>query len=103
MPIFINFPSPTGGSGSGGDVNGPSSSTDNAITRWDGTTGKLIQDSPGTQVQDGGAVESAGFITTRNLSTTVTVHTGQSWIAPSLNLLPGSVIVLQADSQLIIL
>jgi hypothetical protein len=34
------------GTGSGtGDVSGPASSTDNAIARFDGTTGKLIQDS----------------------------------------------------------
>jgi hypothetical protein len=31
--------------GGGGDVVGPASATDNAITRYDGTTGKLIQDS----------------------------------------------------------
>jgi hypothetical protein len=29
----------------GGDVFGPASSTDNALVRWDGITGKLIQDS----------------------------------------------------------
>lgn len=35
-----------GGSGGGtGDVVGPASSTDNAIVRYDGATGKLIQDS----------------------------------------------------------
>lgn len=28
-----------------GDVDGPASSTDNAAARWDGTTGKLLQDS----------------------------------------------------------
>lgn len=28
-----------------GDVDGPASSTDNALARWDGTTGKLLQDS----------------------------------------------------------
>lgn len=32
-------------SGSGGDVVGPGSATDNAIARFDGTTGKLIQNS----------------------------------------------------------
>lgn len=31
--------------GSGGDVVGPASSTDNAVTRFDGVTGKLIQNS----------------------------------------------------------
>lgn len=30
---------------SGGDVVGPGSSTDNAVARWDGTTGALLQDS----------------------------------------------------------
>ena len=32
----------------GGDVNGPGSSTDNAIARFDGTTGKLLQNSGAT-------------------------------------------------------
>ena len=31
--------------GGGGDVNGPGSSTDNAIVRWDGVSGTLIQNS----------------------------------------------------------
>ena len=39
--------------GSGGDVVGPASSTDNAIVRFDSTTGKLIQDSTAT-LSDGG-------------------------------------------------
>lgn len=40
------------GSGSG-DVTGPASSTDNAIARFDGTTGKVIQNS-GSTVDDSG-------------------------------------------------
>jgi hypothetical protein len=39
-----------------GDVVGPSSSTDNAITRFDGTTGKLLQNSTAT-------LSDAGLIT----------------------------------------
>jgi len=35
-----------GGGGGSGDVVGPASATDNAIPRYDGTTGKLIKDSP---------------------------------------------------------
>lgn len=35
----------TGGSGGIGDVVGPASSVDNRVVRWDGTTGKLIQNS----------------------------------------------------------
>ena len=45
------------GSGGGGDVSGPGSSTDNAIVRWDGTTGTLIQDS-NTLITDGGQVQT---------------------------------------------
>lgn len=44
----------SGGSG-GGDVSGPASSTDNAVVRFDGTTGKLVQNS-GMQVNDAGEV-----------------------------------------------
>lgn len=43
----------TGGSG-GGDVTGDSSSTDNAITRFNGTTGKVIQNSLVTVDDNGG-------------------------------------------------
>lgn len=46
-----------------GDVGGPGSSTDNAIARFDGTTGKLIQDSIVT-ISDLGLIEGAiGFET----------------------------------------
>lgn len=43
------------GGGGLGDVVGPASATDNALTRFDGTTGKLVQDSTVT-VDDNGAV-----------------------------------------------
>lgn len=42
----------------GGDVTGPGSATDNAITRFDGTGGKTIQDSAAT-VSDDGVLDSA--------------------------------------------
>jgi len=41
--------------GLGGDVVGPSSATDNAITRFDSTSGKLVQDSSVT-ISDTGAI-----------------------------------------------
>lgn len=44
-----------GGIASFGDVDGPASSTDNAIARFDGTTGKLIQNSV-VVVSDAGAI-----------------------------------------------
>jgi len=52
------------GSGSG-DVIGPASATDNAIARFDSTTGKLIQNS-------GATISDAGNITATNLSGTNT-------------------------------
>jgi hypothetical protein len=59
----------TAGVGSGsGDVVGPASSTDNAIARFDSTTGKLLQNSVVT-VGDTGAVSG---VTTLAASTSVT-------------------------------
>jgi hypothetical protein len=48
--IGFNTVNASAGGGIGGgisDVSGPGSSTDNAVTRYDGTTGKLIQNSLG--------------------------------------------------------
>ena len=55
-----------GGGGGSGDVVGPASATDNAITRFDGTTGKLIQNSTATLDDNGNFinVNSVGFDTT---------------------------------------
>lgn len=44
---------------SSGDVAGPASATDNALTRFDGTTGKLVQNSNLT-LSDGGTLTLAG-------------------------------------------
>ena len=53
----------TSGSGSAdGDVIGPASSTDNAVVRYNGTTGKLVQNSTVT-INDNGNVGVAGAIT----------------------------------------
>lgn len=41
-------------------VTGPATATDNAIARFDGTTGKLVQDSAVTIADDGSAVFTAG-------------------------------------------
>lgn len=45
-----------------GDVVGPASSTDNAIARFDGTTGEILQDSTVT-IGDDGATNIAGNLT----------------------------------------
>jgi hypothetical protein len=51
----------TGGGGTG-DVVGPASSTDNAFTRFDSTTGKLIQNSTGATLSDTGAAVFTGAL-----------------------------------------
>lgn len=50
------------GAGSG-DVVGPGSATDNAVARFDGTTGKLVQNS-GVTIDDSGNYVSSGYIIT---------------------------------------
>lgn len=58
VSAFNNLPSGTtfnGNTLNNGDVVGPASSTDNAITRFDSTTGKLIQNSSVT-ISDVGAI-----------------------------------------------
>lgn len=57
---------PGGASGAGGDVVGPASSTDNALARWDGVTGKLLQDGLMTE-SDAGVVSGATQLNVDNL------------------------------------
>ena len=55
------IPVATGAGPTSGDVVGPASATDNALVRWDGTTGKLIQDSS-VLVTDAGWVAIGDFV-----------------------------------------
>jgi hypothetical protein len=73
---------PTWTTNAGGDVTGPASSTDNAIARFDGTTGKLIQNSV-TTIDDTGA--ATGF-TTFAASTSVTTPIVQASNSAGLSL-----------------
>jgi hypothetical protein len=50
-------------SAASGDVYGPASATDNAIARYDGTTGKIIQNSAVTIADDGATVIAANSTT----------------------------------------
>lgn len=52
----------TGGSGSG-DVVGPASATDNAVVRYDGTTGKLVQNSAVTIADTTGDITAGKYNT----------------------------------------
>lgn len=57
--------------GETGTVNGPGSSTDNAIVRWDGTTGTLIQNSL-SLVDDSGNITIPNGTSLKNLNSTGT-------------------------------
>lgn len=58
----LDFVPDSGGGGGSGDVVGPASATDNAIARFDGTTGKGIQNSPVT-ISDNGTIAMVGAAT----------------------------------------
>jgi hypothetical protein len=94
----------TGGASSGGSsgVNSIPPTDINAIARWNDTTGSYIKNSPGTYIQDSGAIEAQGYITNRTVSMTVTVNAGESWIAPALTIAPGGMIILNGDAELIL-
>jgi hypothetical protein len=68
---------PTWTTNAGGDVTGPASSTDNAIARFDGVTGKLIQNSV-TLIDDTG---NASGILSQQFSNgaAVTLAAGKMW------------------------
>jgi hypothetical protein len=51
-----------GGGGGSGDVVGPASATDNAVARFDGTTGKLIQNSAVTIADTSGDITTSGVV-----------------------------------------
>jgi hypothetical protein len=60
---------PAGGGGGGsGDVVGPASATDNAIARFDATTGKLIQSSL-VSIDDSGNMNTPGHISYGSIAT----------------------------------
>ncbi len=61
---------PTYQANANGDVVGPASSTDNALVRFDGTTGKLIQNGVTTE-DDTGNISQAAAVSGANLSYTL--------------------------------
>jgi hypothetical protein len=91
-----------GGGSGGGDVVGPASATDNAITRFDSTTGKLIQNSTVT-LDDNGNIINANSIGLDTTPATVPTTVGtMSWDdgdgVPSV-LLKGGNVNLQVGTQ----
>lgn len=82
---WIEYPS--GGAGTG-DVSGPGSSTDDAVARFDGTTGKIIQNSSVT-IDDSGNIATSGNIDGRDVSVdgaALDSHTGTTQPASHVGL-----------------
>lgn len=89
--IDLVFPGPqgpagTGGGGGGsGDVVGPASATDNAVVRFDGSTGKLVQSSAVTIADSTGDITGGKFngVAISGSSTPTLAVTGTSSISGS--------------------
>lgn len=75
--------------GGSGDVNGPASSTDNAVARFDGLTGKLLQNSAVT-IDDTGVVAGSSISGSTNTITNVSLVTGVTGNLPVTNLNSGT-------------
>jgi hypothetical protein len=75
------------GGGGSGDVTGPASSTDNAVVRFDGTTGKLIQNSAVTIADSTGDITGGKYngLTVSTSTGTLTVANGSSLITSGAN------------------
>lgn len=101
-PIYGTLDLVNSSSAGTGNVTGVPPTDINAITRWADTTGTTIKNSPGTKVQDSGAIEAQGFLTQRSVANLVTIPSGESWIAPELEIDGGS-IEIEADGELIII
>lgn len=70
--------------GFGGDVVGPASATDNAVARFDSTTGKLIQNSPVIIADTTGAISGTASITFNSTTGVVGTTTNDSAAAGSV-------------------
>lgn len=79
MSFIAANPPAVGGVGGVGDVVGPASSTDNAVARFDGTTGKLVQNS-GVIIDDSNNISGINTLTVTTLVAASTVTTGDNII-----------------------
>ena len=90
-----------GTSTGGGDVFGPASATDNAIARYDTTTGKLIQNSKAT-IQDGGAIVAQGFIANKLITDVITIGADQVFVSSGFSIEATGELVIEADGEFVL-
>lgn len=87
-----------------GDVNGPSSSTDNALVRFDGATGKLVQNSVGV-LSDAGILTGVGVqsrVVAIADSTSITVNADTTDIATQENTQAAGTLTINAPTGTIV-
>ena len=99
--LFVENGSQSGGGSGGGDVFGPVSATDNAISRYDGITGKLIQNSKAL-LQDGGGIQTQAIMVNRSITDTVMINSNYSMITPEIELEDGELII-EGDAEIVII
>jgi len=83
-------------------VQGPTTSTDNAITTWDGTTGQLVQSS-NASVQDGGAVQAQGFVGRKEIDDAVVIPDKHYMVATGIIITSTGSIQIGSDSELMLI
>jgi hypothetical protein len=87
-----------------GDVNGPASATDNALARFDGTTGKLIQNSVGV-LSDAGILTGLGVQSRVSVianATSITVNADTTDIATQANTQVAGTLTINAPTGTIV-
>lgn len=82
-------------------LTGPAVSTDNAITRWNGTSGTIVQNSKAI-VQDGGGIEAQAFLFHRIIQDTVLIQSDYSMIATDVVIDTGEIII-ESNAELVII
>ena len=106
MPLKFNIFTGTldivGSASTFSGVQGPPTSTDKAIARWDGVTGSFLSDSK-TEVQDGGAVVAQGFITRRMLTDSVKIDSNNGMIVDGISIETTGELIIEADGELVII
>jgi hypothetical protein len=98
--LYVENSYASGGGGSG-NVVGPSSSTNQAIATWNGTTGTVLQDNPSALVQSSGAVQAQAIVYNRQILEDVTVPDGYTMVGNDIEL-DGGDITLFGSAELIL-
>lgn len=86
----------------GAGVTGPVVSTDNAIARYNGTTGSIIKNSSAI-LQDGGAIQTQGFVGKKEIDDAVVIPNKHYMIATGLTITTTGSIQIGSDSELVLI